>query len=80
MRELIDRAGLPDPDEVSSEFEPDEVVLVWWEEKLAVVVELDEPGKGPHVNGATPVLHCSGAHQAPSPRRDGDTAGSGGAR
>jgi hypothetical protein len=58
MRELIDRAGLPDPDEVSYEFEPDEVVLVWWEQKLAVVIELDEPEEGfAEEPGATPVLH-----------------------
>jgi hypothetical protein len=55
MRELIERAGLPEPDEVSHEFEPDEVLLVWREQKLAVVIELDEPEE--RFEGATPVLH-----------------------
>jgi hypothetical protein len=55
MRELIERAGLPEPDEVSYEFEPDEVLLVWWRPKLAVVIELD--GREEQLEGATPVLH-----------------------
>jgi hypothetical protein len=55
MRELIERAGLPEPDEVSYDFEPDEVPLVWWRPKLAVVIELD--GREEQFGGVTPVLH-----------------------
>jgi hypothetical protein len=42
MRDLLDDAGLPEPDEVRQEFEPDEVVFIWHETKTAIVVELDE--------------------------------------
>jgi hypothetical protein len=43
MRELIENAGLPEPDEVRYEFDPNEVVFMWRDPKLAVVVDLDEP-------------------------------------
>ena len=45
MRELAQTAGLPEPDEVLYEFEPDEVVLTWREPKLAVVELDDDAGK-----------------------------------
>ena len=44
MRELVEAAGLTEPDEVRYEFEPNEVVLTWRDRKLAVVVELDKGG------------------------------------
>jgi hypothetical protein len=43
MRELIKGGNLAEPDEVRYEFSPDEVVFIWQEQKLAVVVEI-EPG------------------------------------
>lgn len=44
MRELVREAGLPEPDEARYGFDPDEVVLLWHERKLAVAVDLeDEP-------------------------------------
>jgi hypothetical protein len=42
MRELLRHGGLAPPDEVSYEFDPDEVVFFWRGPKLAVIVELDE--------------------------------------
>jgi hypothetical protein len=42
MRVLVREAGLPEPDEVRYEFDPDEVVLKWRDRKLAVVVDLQE--------------------------------------
>ncbi len=39
---LAERAGLPSPDEVSYREDPDEVEFVWHDQKLVVVVELDE--------------------------------------
>jgi hypothetical protein len=42
MRELLESGGLPQPDRVRYEFEPDEVVLFWDEPKTAIVIELDE--------------------------------------
>lgn len=42
MRELLRHGDLAEPDEVSYEFDPDEVVFFWRDAKLAVVVELDE--------------------------------------
>jgi hypothetical protein len=61
MRELVREAGLPQPDEVRDRFDPDEIVLMWHERKLAVVIELDEPaedavellGEGPRPEWAT---------------------------
>ena len=43
MRELLDDVGLPEPDEVLHEFDPDEVVFLWHATKTAIVVELEEP-------------------------------------
>jgi hypothetical protein len=40
---LASRAGLPDPDEVHFHPEAAEVEFRWHEQKLAVVVELDDP-------------------------------------
>ena len=40
MRSIAADAGLPPPDEV--EFRPDELVFLWHETKLAVVVELGD--------------------------------------
>jgi len=42
MRDLLEDAGLPTPDEVRHEFDPDEVVFLWHDTKAAIVVELDE--------------------------------------
>jgi hypothetical protein len=47
MRELIQGAGLPDPDEVRYEFDPNEVVLTWHDPKLAVVIDLEDDGPQP---------------------------------
>jgi len=44
MRELIASGGLAEPDEVRYEFDPDEVVFVWHQPRLAVIVELEEAG------------------------------------
>ena len=46
MRETVRDADLPDPDEVRYEFDPDEVVLMWNEPKLAVVIDLENDGAG----------------------------------
>ena len=46
MREIVRNAGLPKPDEVRYEFEPDEVVFKWTGPKLAVVIDLDNDGCG----------------------------------
>lgn len=48
------KAGLPEPDEVNYREDDDEVEFIWREQKLAVVVELDEytdrcAGPGPDV-------------------------------
>ena len=40
MREIVSDADLPPPDEV--EHRPDEVVFLWHETKLAVIVELGD--------------------------------------
>lgn len=42
MRELLRSGGLAQPDEVSYEFDPDEVILFWRDSKLAVIIELGE--------------------------------------
>ena len=42
MRQIAESAGLGEPDEVRHEPEHNEIVLIWKEEKLAIVVELDE--------------------------------------
>jgi hypothetical protein len=42
LRDLLDGAGLPEPDEVCHESDPDEVVFLWHDTKTAIVVELDE--------------------------------------
>ena len=42
MRQIAKSAGLGEPDEVRHEPEHNEIVLIWEEEKLAIVVELDE--------------------------------------
>ena len=39
---VAEKAGLPEPDEINYREEADEVELIWHEQKLAVVVELDE--------------------------------------
>ena len=36
------RAGLPEPDEVHYDEEAEEMEFIWHDQKLAVVVELDE--------------------------------------
>lgn len=36
------KAGLPEPDEVNYRDEADEVEFIWHEQKLCVVVELDD--------------------------------------
>jgi hypothetical protein len=42
MREIIERSGLPEPDDV--EYEADGVVLLWHDARLAVIVDLaDDP-------------------------------------
>ena len=46
MRELIGSAGLPEPDEVRYEFDPNEVVFMWSDPKLAVIVGVDDEGIG----------------------------------
>lgn len=46
MREIVRNAELPAPDEVRYEFDPDEVVLIWNETKLAVVIDLEDDGTG----------------------------------
>ena len=43
MRALIEDAGIAPPDAV--EHAPTSVVLLWHEQKLAVVVDLDEEGE-----------------------------------
>lgn len=43
MRALIDDAGIAPPDAV--EHAPTSIVLLWHEQKLAVVVDLDEEGE-----------------------------------
>ena len=47
MRELCEGAGLPPPDEVRYEFDPNEVVLTWHDPKLAVVIDLDDDAPPP---------------------------------
>ncbi|HEX8744588.1 MAG TPA: hypothetical protein VF712_15800 [Thermoleophilaceae bacterium] len=39
---LAAQAGLPEPDEVNYREDEEEVEFVWHEQKLAVIVELDE--------------------------------------
>ena len=46
MREIVRNADLPEPDEVRYEFDPNEVVLMWNEPKLAVVINLEDDGTG----------------------------------
>ena len=40
FRKLLEEGGLEPPDEVLHETDPDELVFLWHEEKVAVVVEL----------------------------------------
>ena len=46
MREIVRNAELPEPDEVRYEFDPNEVVLMWNEPRLAVVIDLEDEGPG----------------------------------
>lgn len=39
---IAERAGLPEPDEVHYFDEEEELEFIWHEQKLAVIVELDE--------------------------------------
>jgi hypothetical protein len=39
MRQLLEREQLPEPDEI--EHREDSIVLLWHEQRLAVVVDLD---------------------------------------
>jgi hypothetical protein len=54
LRTLLEEEGMEPPDEVLHDTDPDELVFLWHEEKVAVVVELwndelDGPGSlGPH--------------------------------
>ena len=41
MRELLDREGLPEPDEI--EYGHACIRLIWHEQKLAVVIDLEDP-------------------------------------
>lgn len=41
FRELVAEAALPAPDAV--EYEPDSVLFIWHDPKLAVLVDFDEP-------------------------------------
>lgn len=40
MRELLERSGLPHPDEV--EYRERSILMLWQETKLAVVIDLDD--------------------------------------
>ena len=42
MRQLAAEAGLPEPDEVIHHADADELEFRWYEQKLAVVVELGD--------------------------------------
>lgn len=49
FRRILEEEGMEPPDEVLHETDPDELVFLWHEEKVAVVVELwrddhDDPG------------------------------------
>jgi hypothetical protein len=44
MRELLDRNGLPQPDEV--EYRERSILMLWHGTKLAVAIDLDEPPPG----------------------------------
>jgi hypothetical protein len=39
---IAERAGLPEPDEIHYREDDDELEFLWHDQKLAVVVELDE--------------------------------------
>ena len=41
MRELLEQAELPQPDEV--EYRERSILMLWHETKLAVVIDLDDP-------------------------------------
>ena len=41
MRQIAAEAGVPEPEEVIHHPDADELELRWYEQKLAVVVELD---------------------------------------
>lgn len=65
MLELIRNGGLEEPDEVSYEFDPDEVHFLWHDTKLVVIIELDEadgnvaerePGALAEIPGGQPML------------------------
>ena len=45
MRELLDEAGLPEPDDV--EYGERSVYLRWIEQKLEVAIDLDDPEPEP---------------------------------
>ena len=47
MRELLDEAGLPEPDDV--EYGERSVYLRWIEQKLEVAIDLDDPEPKPAV-------------------------------
>jgi hypothetical protein len=71
MRELLPSAGLPPPDDV--EYEEASVVMLWYETKLAVVIDLEDgPGLG---SGPGPGSAGEAAGDAPpqpaSSRREG---------
>lgn len=43
---LAEQAGLPEPDEVNYREDEEEIEFIWHEQKLAVIVELDEFPEG----------------------------------
>jgi hypothetical protein len=46
FRHIAEQAGLPEPDEVVYHEEDEELEFLWHEQKLAVVVELDDAVSG----------------------------------
>jgi hypothetical protein len=51
MRELLERAGMPQPDEV--EHRETSVLLLWHATKLAVVIDLEEGPEMPQRGGSS---------------------------
>ena len=57
FRRLLEEEGMEPPDEVLHETDPDELVFIWHEEQVAIVVELWREGPAAHspISPAPPV-------------------------
>jgi hypothetical protein len=56
IRSIIEKAGLPEPDEVNYHEEDGELELLWYEPKLGVIVECGDGAAMPELVADDPEL------------------------